>query len=383
MDNYKNPKRCEMFKLVKTDKKTRARVGRFTTPHGKVNTPCFMPVGTQATVKTLSVEDIKNCGAGMILSNAYHLYLRPGVELIKKAGGLHRFMGWDKAILTDSGGFQIFSLTTLVKVRDEGVEFSSHIDGSKHFLSPEDVVRIQRDMLGSDISMVLDECVKYPSTKDRAESAMKITLDWARRSKKEFGAKNPEGKLLFGIVQGSSFLDLRAECAKQLVDMGFAGYAIGGVSVGEPDELIRETIEATAQMLPENKARYTMGVGTPIDIINAVAAGCDMFDCVMPTRNGRNGTAFTKGGKLPLRNARYKEDFRPPEEGCECYTCKNHTRAYLRHLINANEILGLRLVSLHNIHFYVNLMAAIREAILVDDFERFKREFVKQSGGEL
>ena len=366
-----------MFTLVKKDGK--ARLGKLETAHGAVNTPCFMPVGTQATVKTLSHQDLIDCGAEIMLSNTYHLYLRPGIEVIKEAGGLHKFMNWARPILTDSGGFQVFSLATLMKVKDEGVEFSSHIDGSRHFLTPEKVVELQQGF-GSDIMMPLDEPVRYPCSKMKAEEALKRTLDWARRSKGKLIAHSSEliaKQLLFGIVQGSSYRDLRKQAAEELVKIGFDGYAVGGVSVGESEGLIYEVTEYTAAFLPEDKPRYLMGVGTPQDLLEAVSMGIDMFDCVMPTRNGRNGTAFTGTGKLLLRNSRYIRDFTPIDEACGCFTCKNYTRSYIRHLFNTQELLGLRLVSLHNIYFYVMLMREIKEAISKDGFLEYKKGFEK------
>ena len=376
-----------MFKIIAKDKNTKARAGELTTPHGVLKTPLFFPVATQATVKTLSNEDVKACGAQAVLSNTYHLYLRPGLEILKKAGGLHKFMGWDGPILTDSGGYQVFSLATLMKVKEEGVEFKSHLDGSKHFLSPEDVVELQLGY-GSDIIMPLDECVHYPAEKDYARASLKLTTDWARRSKEKFTnavrctlyavQENGRRPLLFGIAQGATYLDLRKEAVEKLVEIGFDGYAVGGVSVGEPDELVGEIAQYALGLLPEESPHYLMGVGTPLDIIESVSEGADMFDCVMPTRNGRNGTAFTKDGKIVLRNAVYIDDFKVIEEGCGCLACKSgYTRAYIRHLIGASEILGLRLVSLHNVYFYVKLMEDIRSAIINGSFNVFKEEFVK------
>ncbi|MFH1995702.1 MAG: tRNA guanosine(34) transglycosylase Tgt [Candidatus Omnitrophota bacterium] len=378
-----------MFTLIHKDATTKARIGKIRTPHGELNTPIFMPVATQASIKTLSKEDVESCGVEGILSNAYHLYLRPGIDLIRQAGGLHRFMSWDRPILTDSGGYQVFSLAKLRKVKEEGVEFQSHIDGSRHFLTPESVVDIQ-DGLGSDIVMPLDECVHYPATRGYAEESLKVTMDWARRSKTHFAKMQnarrqspvasrqsvdaPE-RMLFGIVQGSTFLDLRKQAAEELMEIGYDGYAVGGVSVGEPSSLIREIAEHTADVLPETKPRYLMGVGTPRDLIDAISIGIDMFDCVVPTRNGRNGQAFTWQGELQLRNAAYKADFRPIDEACECGVCRNHTRGYIRHLFNTQEILGLRLVSLHNIYFYVKLMETARLAIAEDRFLSFRDSF--------
>ena len=344
----------------------------------------FMPVGTQATVKTLSSKDLMDSGSQTILANTYHLYLRPGKDIIEGAGGLHKFMNWNGPILTDSGGFQVFSLATLMKVRDEGVEFQSHIDGSKHFLSPEDVVDLQLSF-GSDIIMPLDECVPYPCAEDRAGEAVEITTDWARRSKARFNAnraKSPSKKpLLFGIIQGSIYRNLREKSVEEITALNLDGYAIGGVSVGEKEKLIREIGTYTANLLPEEKPRYLMGVGVVADILEAVSSGVDMFDCVVPTRNARSGTAFTDKGKLNLRNSTFKDQFVSIDKGCSCYTCRNHTRAYIRHLFNTDEILGLRLVSLHNIHFYAKLMSTVRKAIKAGNFTKFKKEFLKKHGG--
>jgi len=361
-----------MFKLLHQDKNSKARLGKLSTAHGEIDTPCFMPVGTQATVKTLSPKELEESGAQIILSNAYHLFLRPGTEVIKKCGGLHKFMSWNKPILTDSGGYQIFSLALLRKVTDLGVEFQSHIDGLKHLLTPEDVVGIQKD-LGSDIMMPLDECVHYPCAKDHAEIAMNRTIDWARRSK-SVSVDNQQS--LFGIVQGATYEDLRQECAKRIVDIDFDGYAIGGVSVGEPKNLRYNIVNFTSVFLPKDKPRYLMGVGLPQDIIEGVESGVDMFDCVVPTRYGRNGTAFTSVGKLTIRNAPFIKDFGPLDPSCECYTCKNFSRAYLRHLFNTDELLGLRLVSLHNVYFFLDMMQGVRKAIQEDRFLEFKEEFL-------
>lgn len=360
------------FTLIHQDKDSKARLGKLVTVHGEIDTPCFMPVGTQGTVKALSPQELEESGAQIVLSNAYHLFLRPGLEIIKKANGLHSFMSWQKPILTDSGGYQVFSLACLRKVNDEGVQFQSHIDGQRHFLTPEDVIQIQND-LGSDIMMPLDECVHYPCSKDYAEVAMRRTIDWARRSKSVSGERRA---LLFGIVQGATYEDLRQECAETLVAVDFDGYALGGVSVGEPKNLRYNIVNFTLRFLPQDRPRYLMGVGVPEDIIEAVELGIDMFDCVVPTRYGRNGTAFTSAGKLIVRNSTYIEDFRLLDEKCGCYACKNFTRAYLRHLFNTDEILGLRLVSLHNVHFYLELMRKLREAIRQDRFLEFKKEFL-------
>jgi len=360
------------FSLIHQDKNSRARLGKLSLARGEIDTPCFMPVGTQGTVKTLSPQELAGSGAQIILSNAYHLFLRPGMEVIKKAGGLHNFMSWQGPILTDSGGYQIFSLALLRKVTDEGVQFQSHIDGMKHFFQPQDVIQIQ-EVLASDIMMPLDECVHYPCAKDRAEVAMKRTLDWARRSK---AAASGKGQLLFAIVQGATYEDLRQACAERLLEIGFDGYALGGISVGEPRNVRYNIVDFTAGCLPKDAPRYLMGVGMPEDIVEAAGCGIDMFDCVIPTRYGRNGTAFTSAGKLTVRNAPYIEDFTPLDARCGCYTCRNFSRAYLRHLFNTDETLGLRLVSLHNVHFYLELMRGIREAILEDRFLNFKKEFL-------
>ncbi|MBC8436510.1 MAG: tRNA guanosine(34) transglycosylase Tgt [Candidatus Omnitrophica bacterium] len=366
-----------MFKLIHQEKNSSARLGQLAAAHGAVDTPCFMPVGTQGTVKAVSPAELEEANAEIILSNAYHLFLRPGIEVIKKAGGLHSFISWPKAILTDSGGYQIFSLALLRKINDRGVEFQSHIDGMKHFLTPEEVVGIQAD-LGSDIIMPLDECVHYPASYDHAQVAMKRTVDWARRSKEYHRPSAIGRRLLFGIVQGATYEDLRRECSERLLDIGFDGYAIGGVSVGEPRTLIYNTVGVVSALLPVNQPRYLMGVGLPEDIIEAVGLGIDMFDCVVPTRYGRNGTAFTSSGKMTIRNAPYTQDFGPLDAGCSCYACRNFSRAYLRHLFNTQEILGLRLVSLHNIHFYLELMRKIRQAIREDRFSEFKKEFLSK-----
>ncbi len=383
------------FKLLHRDKNCKARLARLITPHGEINTPSFMPVGTQATVKTLSVEELNTCGAQIILSNAYHLFLRPGIEIIKKAGGLHNFMSWDKPILTDSGGYQIFSMALLRKVNENGVEFQSHIDGFRHLLTPEDLIEIQKD-LGSDIMMVLDDCVHYPCSKDYATVAMERTLDWGRRSKERMASYSmshlvnddkryliSNKQLLFAIIQGATYEDLRKECAARLVEMGFDGYALGGLSVGEPKNLMYNIANVVLELLPKDKPHYIMGVGLPEDIIECVELGLDMFDCVAPTRYGRNGTAFTTTGKMTVRNAAYTEDFTPLDKDCSCYTCKNFSRAYLRHLFNTNEILGLRLVSLHNVYFYLEMMRKIRGAIAQDRFLEFKREFLGRYNGTL
>jgi queuine tRNA-ribosyltransferase len=366
-----------MYKLIHKDKVSGARLGRLSVFHGDIDTPVFMPVGTHGTVKGIAPKELDECGAQIMLSNAYHLFLRPGLDIIKKAGGLHKFISWDKPILTDSGGYQIFSLALLRKLSDKGVEFQSHIDGKKHFLTPEDVLDIQLT-LGSDVIMPLDECAHYPCSRDHAEVAMKRTIAWAKQAKKSFDRKKDGKQVLFGIIQGATYDDLRRECANEIINMDFDGLAIGGVSVGEPCDLIYNTIEGVANILPEDKARYVMGVGYPPDILEAVERGVDMFDCVAPTRLGRNGTAFTSRGKIIIRNACFQEDPVPLDSSCSCYTCRNFTRAYLRHLFYAEEMLGLILLSLHNIYFFLEMMRNVRKAIAEDTFRDFKRDFLER-----
>ncbi len=368
-----------MYTLIHQDKNSKARLGKITTEHGEFDTPAFMTVGTHATVKGLMFKDILAAGAQIILANAYHVFLRPGTEIIKKSGGLHKFMSWDKPILTDSGGYQIFSLALFRKISEQGVEFQSHIDGRKHFLTPEEVIKIQQS-LGSDIMMPLDECVQYPCTKEASQVAMERTVAWAKRSKQ---VKADTGSLLFGIVQGATYEDLRLECAQRLVDMDFDGYSIGGVSVGESSNLIYNIIELVTDVLPADKPRYAMGIGYPFDILEAVERGVDMFDCVIPTRYGRNGTAFTSCGKLAIRNAAYTEDFRPLDPQCGCYVCQNFSRAYLRHLFNAKEMLGLILLSLHNVYFFLDLMRQLRQAIQEDKFNQFKQMFLMHYNNQI
>jgi queuine tRNA-ribosyltransferase len=361
------------FSLTKTGAGTAGRIGRFTTSHGAVSTPVFMPVGTQATVKTLSPEDLESIGAEIILSNTYHLFLRPGHELVRDFGGLHGFMGWRRPVLTDSGGFQVFSLAELRKVTDEGVTFQSHIDGgAKHFITPEYAVEIQ-EALGADIIMAFDECIPYPATRDYAEESLERTHRWAKRCRE---AKKETGQALFGIVQGGMYPDLRKRSAETLVDIGFDGYAVGGLSVGETKPLMYEMLEAVVPSLPVEQPRYLMGVGTPEDLVEGVDRGIDMFDCVMPTRNARNGTFFTSFGKLVIRNSRYERDRDPLDPNCRCYTCRTFSRAYLRHLFNAGEVLALRLGTIHNLTFYLDLMCQIRSSIELGRFREFKREFL-------
>ena len=359
------------YELIKQCPHTGARAGRIHTPHGSFDTPIFMPVGTQASVKTLAPEELKEMGAGIILSNNYHLFLRPGSKLVKEAGGLHKFMNWDRAILTDSGGFQVFSLGDLRKISEEGVTFRSHIDGSKKFLSPEIATQSQMD-LGADIIMSFDECVPYPADFKYTRESMELTLRWAQRCKDTMTNSN-QG--LFVIVQGGMYKDLRIECANRLVDMDFPGYAVGGLSVGEPKELMYEMLDITLEHLPQNKARYLMGVGTPDCLVEGVMRGIDMFDCVYPTRVARNGTAMTWNGRLVIKNAQYEHDFHPIDEHCNCYTCRNYSRAYIRHLVRVNEIFGLRLLTIHNLHFLIDFMRQMRQSIMEDRFPEFYRKF--------
>jgi queuine tRNA-ribosyltransferase len=349
-----------IFKVVAKDKNTRARVGELHLAHGAVTTPVFMPIATQGTVKMMTCEDLEALGATIILANAYHLHLRPGEKLIEQLGGLHKFMGWQRPILTDSGGFQVLSLSTLREVNDEGVKFRSHHDGTERFLTPEDSIRIQ-EALGSDIAMCFDDVVPYPCPYERAKTAMERSLVWAERCKK---VQRRDDQLLFAITHGSVYEDLRRESTLRLVEMDFPGYAIGGLSVGEPKETMFELVEISTELLPEDKPRYLMGVGTPEDIVRAVALGVDMFDCVLPTRLGRTGTAFTSVGKVNLRHAKYADDPSPLDPNCDCLTCRRYSRAYLRHLFKAGEATGPRLVTWHNLHFYLRLMERIREAIV-------------------
>lgn len=340
----------------------------------------FMPVGTQGTVKTLSPHELEQIGAQIILGNTYHLYLRPGEDLIRQAGGLHRFMNWSRPILTDSGGYQVFSLADLNKVKIEGVRFQSHLDGSYHFFTPESVLLIQRK-LGSDIMMVLDECTSYPCTLDQAIQSNEITLDWAKRSLAAFRNSEPlygYDQALFAIVQGSTYADIRRLSANALVALDFPGYAIGGLSVGEPKDAMFEMTGICTEILPEDKPRYLMGVGKPEDLVEAIGLGVDMFDCVMPTRNGRKGMVFTWNGPLIVKNATYKEDFRPIDEECDCYACRNFSRAYLRHLFKAEEILGMRLASLHNLYFYLELVRQARDAIFNEQYADWKTHFLQR-----
>jgi len=388
-----------VFEVTARDSQTQARVGRLTTPHGVVETPTFMPVGTQGTVKTLSVPELKACGAQMILGNVYHLSLRPGQKALEIAGGLHRFMAWDGPILTDSGGYQVFSLATRAKVSDEGVTFASHIDGSRHTLTPENVIDFQW-AIGSDVVIPLDQCVAYPCERQEAEAALNRTQAWAERSKERFDTKigtksenryqvprNPlhskglsrpsvpgtKKPLLFGIVQGATYKDLRLQAVERLLPIDFDGYCLGGLSVGEPKGLMYELVPEVARQLPEAKPRYLMGMGEPMDLIQAVKAGVDLFDCVVPTRHGRNGIAYTWAGRINLKNAVHTNDPQPVDPACDCWVCKTHSRMYLRHLFQAGEMLGLRLLSFHNIWFYSKLMSTVREALVAGDLKHLSR----------
>ena len=356
------------FKILARD--NNARLGQITTQRGVINTPAFMPVGTNATVKAMSPEEMKGLGADIILSNTYHLFLRPGHKVIREIGGLHKFMNWDGPILTDSGGFQVFSLSPLRNIKDEGVEFRSHIDGSLHFLTPELVMEIQGS-LDSDIAMIFDECTPYPATKEYALNSLELTSKWAKRC---LDAKN-EGQALFGIVQGGMYRDLRKQSADELIAMDFDGYALGGLSVGEPKELMYEMINYATPHLPEEKPRYLMGIGDLMDVLEAVAAGIDMFDCVMPTRNARNGTLFTSQGRVSIKREEFKKDNHQLDPDCNCYTCRNYSLAYLRHLFMSREILSMRLNTTHNLHFFMEFFRKMREAIGKGEFEKFRSEW--------
>lgn len=366
------------YSLIKKDNKTAARRGMISTPHGEIQTPVFMPVGTAATVKAMRPEQVEDLGAEIILSNTYHLYLRPGHELIKEAGGLHKFMNWHKPILTDSGGFQVFSLKGLRKITDEGVIFQSHIDGSRHELTPEKVIEIQT-ALGSDIMMAFDECPPYPTEKSYVEQSLNTTIAWLKRCKKAH--HNAEKQALFGIMQGGMHYDLRKRSAEEIVELDLPGYSIGGLSVGEPKELMLEVLDYCVDFLPADKPRYVMGVGTPDYIFEGVERGVDMFDCVLPTRVARNGQAMTSEGPLNLKNKRFERDFSPLDHKCDCYTCRNYSRAYIRHLVKSNEIFGSMLLSNHNLAFLVNMMRGIRKSIEEDRFTEFKKDFYESYYG--
>lgn len=359
------------YELLKRDKNTGARLGKIKTPHGMIDTPVFMPVGTQATVKSMTPEELKEIGAQIILSNTYHLFLRPGSKLIAEAGGLHKFMHWDRPILTDSGGFQVYSLSALNEITEEGVHFRSHLDGSSKFISPEISMEVQMD-LGSDIVMAFDECPPYHADYDYIARSLERTIRWAKRCKE---AMRSENQALFGIIQGGIYEDLRKASVQALVEIGFHGYALGGLSVGEEKEEMYEVLDFTAPLMPEEKPRYLMGVGTPEDLLEGVARGIDMFDCVMPTRIARHGAVFTSEGRITIRNAEFERDFTSLDHDCDCYVCENYSRAYIRHLIKRNEILGVRLTTYHNLYFMLNMMAEIREAIKEDSFLEYKKDF--------
>ncbi len=365
------------YEHIKTCKQTGARLGKLHTPHGIIDTPAFMPVGTLATVKTMSPEELKQMDAHVILSNTYHLYLRPGHDIVKEAGGLHRFMNWDRPILTDSGGFQVFSLSERRKITEEGVEFRSHLNGDKLFISPEKSIEIQND-LGADIIMAFDECPPFPADYDYLKKSLERTSRWAERCL--IYHKRPMDQALFAIVQGGMHADLRKLSAEQLTSMDFPGYAIGGLSVGEPKHLMYEALESTVPFLPTHKARYLMGVGSPDALIEGAIRGIDMFDCVLPTRIARNGTIMTSSGRLVIRNAKYARDYGPLDPKCSCYTCSNYSRAYIRHLIKSDEIFGLRLTSYHNLYFLLNLMVQVRQAISEDRLLDYKEQFFAEYG---
>ena len=366
------------YTLLKTEKNTKARLGKIKTNYGTYDTPMFMPVGTQATVKTLSPEELKECDAGIILANTYHLWLRPGEDVVDEAGGLHKFMNWDGPILTDSGGFQVFSLAKPKDITEEGVKFKNQYNGDSLLLTPEKSIEIQ-NKLDSDIAMSFDECVGFPHTREYVEKSVERTIRWAKRGKDVF---NNERQSLFGIVQGAEFEDLRKHCAEELVKMDFDGYSIGGTSVGEPKEVQYQMVEYSTKYLPENKVRYLMGVGDPIDIVENVIRGVDIFDCVSPTRLARHGHALTKYGKINLKNAKYKKDFTPISDECNCYACKHYTKSYIKHLINCDETFGARLISIHNISYLINLTKELREAIKNDNILEYREEFIKNYYGK-
>lgn len=365
------------YELIKTDPRTKARRGRVTTPHGTIETPVFMPVGTAATVKAMRPEQVEETGAEIILSNTYHLYLRPGHEIVREAGGLHRFMNWNKSILTDSGGFQVFSLGAMRKISEEGVQFRSHIDGSKHMLTPEKSMEIQ-NALGSDIIMAFDECAPYPADRQYVKDSLERTTRWLKRCKDYH--KNTEKQSLFGIMQGGMYADLRKQSAEEIVELDLPGYAIGGLSVGEPKPLMYEILDGCVDYLPKEKPRYLMGVGSPDCLFEGVERGIDMFDCVLPTRIARHGMAMTSVGRVNIKNAKYERDFTALDPNCDCYTCRNYSRAYLRHLFKADEILSSMLMTNHNIHFLVNTMKNIRKSIEEDRFLEYKKEFYDSYG---
>ena len=365
------------YELIKKDSRTKARRGRVNTPHGPIETPVFMPVGTAGTVKAMKPEEVREMGAQIILGNTYHLYLRPGHEVVKAAGGLHKFMNWERAILTDSGGFQVFSLGAMRKISEEGVEFRSHIDGSKHMLSPEKSMEIQ-NALGSDIMMAFDECAPYPADRNYVKNSLERTTRWLKRCKEYH--KNTEQQSLFGIMQGGMYKDLRKQSAEEIVELDLPGYAIGGLSVGEPKEIMYEVMDDCVDYLPADKPRYLMGVGSPDCLFEGVERGIDMFDCVLPTRIARHGMAMTSQGRVNIKNAKYERDFTPLDPNCDCYTCRNYSKAYLRHLFKSDEILSSMLMTTHNLHFLVNTMAGIRKAIEEDRFLEYKKEFYDSYG---
>ena len=365
------------FEIISESSDSRARAGVIHTGHGMIETPVFMPVGTLGSVKSLSPEELMEAGAQIILGNTYHLYLRPGTEVIDQFNGLHRFMHWDRPILTDSGGFQVFSLARLAKLSEAGVTFQSHIDGSRHLLTPEKAIEIQI-CLGSDIMMCLDQCIQYPATREQSLTALETTTQWAQRCKRAWKETNNGSNTLFGIVQGSMFTDLRRQSAEELMSAGFPGYAIGGLSVGEPVEMMLEMADFTLPLLPRDRPRYIMGVGTPENLIELAALGTDMFDCVLPTRNARNGQLFTTNGTINISNSRYKDDSGPVDADCRCYTCRHYSRAYLRHLYMARELLAYRLNTIHNIYHFVNFVKHLRKAILDDTFKSFREDFYRK-----
>ncbi|MET3682524.1 queuine tRNA-ribosyltransferase [Alkalibacillus flavidus] len=365
------------YELIKTCKQTGARLGRVHTPHGSFDTPTFMPVGTLATVKTMAPEELKSIGANIILSNTYHLWLRPGEDIVEEAGGLHQFMNWDGSILTDSGGFQVFSLSDMRQIEEQGVHFRNHISGAKLFLSPEKAMHIQNS-LGSDIMMAFDECPPYPASYDYMKSSVERTSRWAERCLEAH--QKPDQQGLFGIIQGGEYEELRKQSARDLTSMDFPGYAIGGLSVGEPKDVMNRVLDFTTPLLPDEKPRYLMGVGSPDSLVDGAMRGVDMFDCVLPTRIARNGTCMTSNGRLIVRNAKFARDFTPIDENCDCYTCRNYTRAYIRHLIKTNETLGIRLTTYHNLYFLVKLMGQVRNAIQEDRLGDFREAFFEQYG---
>ncbi len=375
--NENSKKISVWYEPIKTCKQSGARLGIVHTPHGNFETPAFMPVGTQATVKGLSPEEIKETGAGIILSNTYHLWMRPGSDIIKDAGGLHKFMNWDRAILTDSGGFQVFSLSDLRNITEEGVKFKSHIDGSKHLLTPEKAMEVQND-LGSDIIMAFDECTPYPADEAYAKRSLERTTRWLERCIKAH--KRTDVQALFGIIQGSTYADLRKQSTREITSFDLPGYAIGGLSVGESAQLMNEMLEETTPLMPADKPRYLMGVGSPDYLIDGVIRGIDMFDCVLPTRIGRNGTVLTSRGKIIVRDAKYARDYNPIDDECNCYVCKNYSRAYIRHLIKAGEMFGLRLASYHNVYYLMHVMEKVREAIRQDRMLDFRQEYFEKAG---